>query len=151
MPIQKVKNICDVVKREAAKRYWDGEEVQVITGTNKDVDSLNRAIQEAVNPPLPTKPEITHRGVTVRQNDRVTILRNNREKGCVNGDVGIAKKMTVFHEKDQFADVTIALSKEREAKYRWLRGSNLPSVDNLYALSRFFEVSMEDVLVETAA
>ena len=47
--------------------------------------------------------------------------------------------MTVFHEKDQFADVTIALSKEREAKYRWLRGSNLPSVDNLYALSRFLK------------
>lgn len=34
------KNICAVVKREAAKRYRDGEEVQVITGTNKDVYSL---------------------------------------------------------------------------------------------------------------
>lgn len=78
---------------------------------------MNRVIQEAVNPPLPTKPEITHRGVTVRKNDRVTILRNNREKSCVNGDVGIAKKMTAFHKKDQFADVTIALSKEREVKY----------------------------------
>ena len=65
------KNICAVVKREAAKRYRDGEEVQVITGTNKDVYSLNQVIQEAVNPPLPTKPEITHRGVTVRKNDRV--------------------------------------------------------------------------------
>ena len=78
---------------------------------------MNRVIQEAVNPPLPTKPEITHRGVTVRKNDRVTILRNNREKSCVNGDVGIAKKMTVLKEKDQFADVTIALSGDREAKY----------------------------------
>ena len=38
-----------------------------------------------------------------------------------------------------------------QAVYRWLRGSNLPSVDNLYALSRFFEVSMEDVIVEKAA
>ena len=110
-------NICAVVKREAAKRYRNGEEIQVITGTNKDVYSLNQVIQEAVNPPLPTKPEITHRGVTVRQNDRVTILRNNREKDCVNGDVGIAKKMTVLKEKDQFADVTIALSGDREANY----------------------------------
>ena len=111
------KNILAVVKREAAKQYRNGEEIQVITGTNKDVYQLNRVIQEAVNPPLPTKPEITHRGVTVRQNDRVTILRNNREKDCVNGDVGIAKKMTVLKEKDQFADVTIALSGDREAKY----------------------------------
>ena len=111
------KNILAVVKREAAKQYRNGEEIQVITGTNKDVYQLNRVIQEAVNSPLPTKPEITHRGVTVRQNDRVTILRNNREKNCVNGDVGIAKKMTVLKEKDQFADVTIALSGDREAKY----------------------------------
>lgn len=38
-----------------------------------------------------------------------------------------------------------------QAVYRWLCGSNLPSVYNLYALSRFFEVSMEDVLVEKVA
>ena len=38
-----------------------------------------------------------------------------------------------------------------QAVYRWLIGSNLPSVDNLYALSRFLEVSMEDVLVEKVA
>ena len=38
-----------------------------------------------------------------------------------------------------------------QAVYRWLRGSNLPSVDNLYALSRYLDVQMEDVLVEQAA
>ena len=37
------------------------------------------------------------------------------------------------------------------AVYRWLRGSNMPSVDNLYALSRYLNVSMEDVIVEKAA
>ena len=38
-----------------------------------------------------------------------------------------------------------------QAVYRWLRGSNMPSVDNLYALSRYLDVSMEDVIVEKAA
>ena len=38
-----------------------------------------------------------------------------------------------------------------QAVYRWLRGSNMPSVDNLYALSRYLNVQMEDVLVEQAA
>ena len=38
-----------------------------------------------------------------------------------------------------------------QAVYRWLRGSNMPSVDNLYALSRYLNVQMEDVLVEKAA
>ena len=50
-------NICAVVKREAAKRYRDDEDVQVITGTNKDVYQLNRVIQEAVNPAFPRRPE----------------------------------------------------------------------------------------------
>ena len=38
-----------------------------------------------------------------------------------------------------------------QAVYRWLRGSNMPSVDNLYALSRYLNVQMEDVIVEKAA
>ena len=38
-----------------------------------------------------------------------------------------------------------------QAVYRWLCGSNLPSVDNLFALSRYLDVQMEDVLVEKAA
>ena len=38
-----------------------------------------------------------------------------------------------------------------QAVYRWLRGSNLPSVDNLFALSRYLNVQMEDVIVEKAA
>ena len=38
-----------------------------------------------------------------------------------------------------------------QAVYRWLRGSNMPSVDNLYALSQYLNVQMEDVLVEQAA
>ena len=38
-----------------------------------------------------------------------------------------------------------------QAVYRWLKGSNMPSVDNLFALSRYLDVSMEDVIVEKAA
>ena len=38
-----------------------------------------------------------------------------------------------------------------QAVYRWLRGSNMPSVDNLYALSRFLDAPMDNVIVEKAA
>ena len=38
-----------------------------------------------------------------------------------------------------------------QAVYRWLCGSNLPSVDNLYALSRFLDVPMNNVIVEKTA
>lgn len=32
--------------------------------------------------------------------------------------------------------------------YRWIHGSALPSVDNLYRLSKIFQIHMEDLLVE---
>ncbi len=37
---------------------------------------------------------------------------------------------------------------EPQAVYKWQRGECLPSVDNLFALSRLLETSMEDILVE---
>ena len=36
---------------------------------------------------------------------------------------------------------------EPQAVYKWLRGESLPSVDNLFALSRILRTSMEDILV----
>lgn len=35
--------------------------------------------------------------------------------------------------------------------YRWVRGKTLPSIDNLYMMSRIFEVHMEDMLVARSA
>lgn len=34
--------------------------------------------------------------------------------------------------------------------YLWQRGRNLPSVDNLYAISKLWGVSMNDILIEKA-
>ena len=33
-----------------------------------------------------------------------------------------------------------------QSVYRWLDGSNVPSVDNLYALSEFFQVPMDAIV-----
>lgn len=34
-----------------------------------------------------------------------------------------------------------------QAIYKWQKGQSLPSIDNLYALSCLFEVSIEDIIV----
>ena len=34
-----------------------------------------------------------------------------------------------------------------QAIYKWQRGESIPTVDNLYALSKLFGTSMEDILV----
>jgi len=38
---------------------------------------------------------------------------------------------------------------EPQAIYKWQQGKSLPTVDNLFALSFLFGVSMNDILVET--
>lgn len=35
----------------------------------------------------------------------------------------------------------------QQAVYKWQRGESLPSVDNLYALSRLFDTTIDDILV----
>jgi len=37
---------------------------------------------------------------------------------------------------------------EPQAVYKWQRGESLPSVDNLFALSRLFGIPMEEILME---
>lgn len=35
--------------------------------------------------------------------------------------------------------------------FKWQNGETLPSIDNLYALSRLFDVALEDIIVEVQA
>ena len=39
---------------------------------------------------------------------------------------------------------------EPQAIYKWQRGQSLPSIDNLYALSELFHISMNEILVSTS-
>lgn len=39
---------------------------------------------------------------------------------------------------------------EPQAIYKWQRGQSLPSIDNLYALSQLFQISMNEILVPSS-
>ncbi len=46
------------------------------------------------------------------------------------------------------ADISMYMGfTEPKAVYKWQRGESLPTVDNLFALSRILGTSMEDILV----
>ena len=77
------------------------EQIQVLSPTRKRVTgtaALNRAIQEAVNPPAPDRPERRFGEYVFRQGDRVMQVRNNYDviwkdglttgMGVFNGDIG---------------------------------------------------------------
>lgn len=60
--------------------------------TECGADSMNKLIQEAVNPAAIDKDEITYIGTTYRVNDRVMQLKNTPEAS--NGDIGVIKEIT---------------------------------------------------------
>lgn len=66
-------------------------EVQVLSPMHRlacGVENLNKLLQEALNPPLDSKPSIVGINQTLRQGDKVMQVRNNYTKGVFNGDIG---------------------------------------------------------------
>ena len=106
-------DIFKVIQEEAAKRHLTGENVQVIATTRADVKKLNEELQRVVNPPADGKPEVTHNGITIRENDRTMILKNNPEERCFNGDIGTAH---VEPMEGGSAFIHIPLSANRQPK-----------------------------------
>ena len=80
---------------EAVRRYQSGESVQVLSPYNSrtqlSVRALNRSLQERLNPAVPCKKELVVDGEVFRDGDRVIITRNDHDRHCVNGDVGILR------------------------------------------------------------
>jgi exodeoxyribonuclease V alpha subunit len=54
---------------------------------------LNRRLQEALNPPSPTKGEAEKFGVLFREGDRVMQTLNNYDKEVFNGDMGTVRRV----------------------------------------------------------
>lgn len=69
----------------------DKKHFQIITPRNDgplSVDSLNTALQQALNPPASDKKEFTIGHTTIRKGDRVIIRKNNYSLEVFNGDIG---------------------------------------------------------------
>lgn len=77
----------DRLVKEAARRYLDGESVQVLAPLRRTVAALNKRIRDLVNPGAPGK--ACAKGF--RDGDRVIITQNDRDRDCSNGDVGILR------------------------------------------------------------
>lgn len=74
-----------------AKGYNIMEDVQVLSPMHRGacgVESLNRLLQEALNPAGAGTSELVHGLRTFRLGDKVMQNKNNYEKGVFNGDIG---------------------------------------------------------------
>jgi exodeoxyribonuclease V alpha subunit len=85
--------IVDLVKRRLPAKYgFDPlSEIQVLTPMNRNLlgtQSLNQALQSALNPPNEIKYEVERFGCCFRVGDRVIQTQNNYDKDIFNGDLG---------------------------------------------------------------
>ncbi len=133
-------------------------EIQVLTPMKKGnlgVESLNRILQEQLNPPAPDKKETKRGEVIFRTGDKVMQIKNNYEakwvirgrngikvdegEGVFNGDVGIivriddfTKSLTVLYEDNRQVEYTYAQLEELELSYAITihksQGSEYPAV-----------------------
>ena len=97
-PARAVETVVELVqKRLPGKMGIPADQIQVLSPTRKQLAgtaSLNRALQEAVNPPSEDKRERRYGEFVFRQGDRVMQVRNNydimwRERGGLSSGMGV--------------------------------------------------------------
>ncbi len=76
-------------------------EIQIMTPMRKGplgVETLNRSLQEILNPAGPGKTERELSGTLFRTGDKVMQIKNDYHRGVYNGDIGILKEINTFAE-----------------------------------------------------
>ena len=103
--------IVDLCARELpAEGYSPLSDIQVLSPMHRQdcgVDSLNRRLQAALNPPSPAKSEYTNSVVTFRLGDKVMQTKNNYQKRVFNGDIGYIRELESDHLTVRFAETTV--------------------------------------------
>ena len=82
--------ISDIVKKALAKGYSE-KDIQVLAPiykTTNGIDSLNKVLQNIINPKSIRKNEITSGEITYREGDKILQLVNDSDNGVSNGDIG---------------------------------------------------------------
>lgn len=119
---------------EAVRRYQAGESVQVLSPYNNktklSVRELNHSLQKCLNSAAEGKKELVVDGMVFRDGDRVIITKNDYEKACVNGDVGI---LWIDSDDTEYPAYHVELEDGRCPQ--WYGWYGLASISHAYALT----------------
>jgi exodeoxyribonuclease V alpha subunit len=111
-------------------RYFrEGKDVQILTPKREGqigVETLNRIIQEKINPASPEKLEIPKGKVVFREGDKVMFTENNKELEVSNGDIG---KITRIQHGDKKIKVSIVVNGDI------VETDSLDSLEHAYAIT----------------
>lgn len=136
-----LKSVKDMqIRRIPAFLGIDNSRIQVLSAMKNGVcgvENLNKTLQEAINPPSMSKPEISTDRYTYRVGDRVMQITNNYERvwkkdfylgtGVFNGDIGV-----ISHINRQTGETEVEFEDGRIATYVQ---SDLPELMLSYAIT----------------
>ncbi len=95
--------VVELVQTRIPRRFAiPPEDVQVLCPMHRGVvgvAALNAALQAALNPPAPDRPERALGSRVFRVGDRVMQVRNNYDKDVYNGDIGHVREVDEFDHK----------------------------------------------------
>ena len=109
----------------------DWRSVQVLTPMHKNpcgVQNLNKLLQQYINPPSATKPEVNIPGNVLRVGDKVMQIRNNYEKDVFNGDIGRVSRI-------DGKNVTVSFPERPEGNYVTYAQGEVEELQLAYAMS----------------
>ncbi|WP_347160353.1 SF1B family DNA helicase RecD2 [Pontibacter chitinilyticus] len=115
------------------KYYGREAEIQILSPMTKGslgTHSLNKAIQERVNPAKPGKGQLLLGGRVFREGDRVIQKRNNYDLNVFNGDIG-----TVAEADSEEMELTVRFQAGREAKEVRYQKEHLLELELAYAIT----------------
>lgn len=126
--------IADLVTRRLPQAYgFDSVgDIQVLCPSRMGElgsQNINRILQQKLNPPAKGKREITVRGYTLREGDKVMQIKNNYDvpwfksgengMGVFNGDVGVLTRV------DKASDIINVVFDDKEAMYSFANATEL--------------------------
>ena len=133
--------VADLYAERLPKTYGEkaANGIQVITPTRNGIsgtESLNKLLQDRLNPYSPDKNERKAHGVIFREGDRVMQIKNNYELewkkgdksgvGVFNGDIGVIEEIDTVDEK-----LTVSFD-NRLVKYDF---TSLDELEHSYAIT----------------
>jgi exodeoxyribonuclease V alpha subunit len=115
------------------KYFGEGAEVQILSPMSKGsvgTGSLNKAIQEKVNPPKEGKAQLLLGGRIFRVGDRVIQKRNNYELLVFNGDIG-----SILSVDPEEMNLAVSYKAGKETKEVIYEKEHLIELDLAYAIT----------------
>jgi exodeoxyribonuclease V alpha subunit len=123
--------VVDLVAERLPRRYGFGRgDIQVLVPMHRGeagVGALNTRLQERLNPPRESAPEVRNGGRVFRVGDRVLQLRNDYDLKVFNGDLGTITNLDPIEQ-----EVLVHLDDGREIHYP---SASLFALTHAYALS----------------